>query len=77
VEAILWIVLGLAAASIAPLHFVKVAPELDRLYPLAGGWGVVAVVAGGLGLALIGLAGLISKKRPGFLILHRRQKPGL
>jgi hypothetical protein len=65
VEALLWIVLGLAAASIAPLHFVKVAPEIDRLYHFAVGWGVIAVVAGGLGLALIGVAWLIIKKTPG------------
>ena len=77
VEAILWIVLGLAAASIAPLHFVKVAPEIDRLYHFAVGWGSIAVVAGGLGLALIGVAWLISKKTPGFLNLHRRQNPGV
>ena len=72
VEAILWIVLGLAAASIAPLHFVKVAPEIDRLYHFSVGWGVIAVVAGGLGLALIGVAWLISKKTPGFF-----KKPGV
>ena len=68
----LWILLGLAAASIAPLHFVKVAPEIERLYPFTVGWGVLAVVAGGLGLALIGMAGLINKKTPGLF-----RKPGV
>ena len=72
VEAFLWSVLGLAAASIAPLHFVKVAPEIERLYHFSTGWGVIAVVAGGLGLALIGVAWLISKKTPGFF-----KKPGV
>lgn len=54
-EAIIWLVAGLAAASIAPLHFVKVIPEIDRLYHFSIGWGIFAVAIGGAGLAAIGV----------------------
>jgi hypothetical protein len=66
VEASLWIVLGLAAASIAPLHFVKVQPAIEQLYHFDIGWGFWAVVIGGLGLALIG---------GGLLIENRKRQP--
>ena len=55
VEAIIWIVMGLAAASIAPLHFIKVMPEIERLYHFSIGWGIFAVAIGGVGLAVIGV----------------------
>jgi hypothetical protein len=56
--------LGLAAAAIAPLHFIKVVPEIDRLYHFAIGWGVFAVVMGGIGLVAIGISMVIDKRRP-------------
>ena len=63
-EATAWLVLGVAAAFIAPLHFVKVIPEIARLYHFAIGWGLFAVVIGGIGLAAVGVRMLIEKKRP-------------
>lgn len=64
VDAIAWMGLGLAAAAIAPLHFIKVVPEIDRLYHFAIGWGVFAVVMGGIGLVAIGISMVIDKRRP-------------
>ncbi len=63
-DAIGWTGLGLAAATIAPLHFIKVVPEVDRLYHFAIGWGVFAVVIGGAGLVAIGVSMLMGKRRP-------------
>jgi hypothetical protein len=58
---VIWIVIGLATMSIAPLHFVKVASEVEKLYRFSIGWGVIATVLGGLALAVIGLRMLIKK----------------
>lgn len=62
-EAIAWIVLGLAAASIAPLHFIKIQPEIAKLYPFSLGWGCVMVIVGGVALCAIGLWKLIRSKK--------------
>ena len=63
IEAILWVVLGIAAASLAPLHFVKLQPAIDRLYHFGAGWGPIAVAIGGIGLTVAGgRAWLDSKK---------------
>ena len=68
VEASLWIVLGIAAASIAPLHFVKLQPEIAKLYHASVnvGWGVYAVGGGGVGGGGIGVWMWIAtiKQRP-------------
>jgi hypothetical protein len=53
--AALWIVGGLAVAAIAPLHFVKVLPEIERLYHVSIGWGLIATVIGGLSLSALGV----------------------
>ena len=63
VEAIVWIVLGIAAASIAPLHFIKVQPEIAKLYPFSIGWGVVLVIVGGVALSAIGLGKIIGNRK--------------
>lgn len=54
VMAVIWIIIGLAVTLIAPLHFVKVASEIVRLYRFSIGWGLIATVLGGLGLIIIG-----------------------
>jgi hypothetical protein len=53
--AALWIILGLTVALIAPLHFVKVWPEIEKLYHVSIGWGVIATVLGGLSLSALGI----------------------
>jgi hypothetical protein len=53
--AALWIVSGLAIASIAPLHFIKVLPQIERLYHVSIGWGLIATVLGGLILSALGV----------------------
>jgi hypothetical protein len=63
-EALVWIVLGVLAATLAPLHFVKVLPEVEKLYHFAVGWGVFATVGGGIGLIAIGAWMLLGKRRP-------------
>lgn len=62
-EAILWILFGLAIASIAPLHFIKVQPEIAKLYAFNIGWGFFATIMGGVGLSAIGLIELIGLRR--------------
>ncbi len=62
VEAILWIVIGIAAALFAPWMFGRAMPDVDQLYHYSIGWGVVAVVIGGVLMALIGGALLLRKK---------------
>ncbi len=52
--AALWVVFGLAVALIAPLHFIKVWSEIERLYQVSIGWGVIATVIGGLSLSALG-----------------------
>jgi hypothetical protein len=52
--AALWIIFGLAVALIAPLHFIKVLSEIERLYHVSIGWGLVATVLGGLSLSALG-----------------------
>jgi hypothetical protein len=63
VEAIAWIVLGIAAASIAPLHFIKIQPEIAKLYPFSIGWGFVMVIVGGVALSAIGLGKIIGRRK--------------
>ncbi len=63
VEASLWIVIGIAAALFAPWMFGRAMPDIDRLYHYSIGWGVVAEVAGGVLMALIGGALLIKRNR--------------
>ena len=53
--AALWIAFGLAVALIAPLHFIKVWSEIERLYSVSIGWGVIATVIGGLSLSALGV----------------------
>lgn len=55
VVAAIWIISGLAVTLIAPLHFVKVASEIARLYQFTLGWGLIATVLGGLGLIASGI----------------------
>ncbi len=62
VQALVWIGIGFMAASIAPLHFVKVVPEIERLYPFSIGWGIFAVAIGGMGLTAIGVRLLMTKR---------------
>ena len=50
-----WLVFGLAVALIAPLHFIKVWSEIERLYQVSIGWGVIATVIGGLSLSALGV----------------------
>ena len=69
-EALLWIVIGIAAALFAPWMFGRAIPEIDRAYHFSIGWGLVVEVLGGVLLALIGLM-LLLKKKPGFY-----KKPG-
>lgn len=64
VVALLWILMGLAVALIAPLHFVKVLPEIERLYSVSIGWGLIATVLGGLSLSALGARQLMDRKRP-------------
>jgi len=54
VEAILWIVIGISAALFAPWMFGRAMPDIDRLYHFSIGWGIVAVVAGGALMAVMG-----------------------
>ena len=54
VEAILWIVIGVSAALFAPWMFGRAMPDIDRLYHYSIGWGIVAVVIGGVLMAVIG-----------------------
>lgn len=53
----LWIGIGAVGASVAPLHFVRLKPELDKLHGWAMdvGWGIFAVVIGFLIVAAIGV----------------------
>jgi hypothetical protein len=53
--AVLWIIFGLAIALIAPLHFIKVLPEIERLYPVSIGWGLIMTIFGGLSLSALGV----------------------
>lgn len=62
VLAALWIMLGLSAALIAPLHFWKVTAEIEKLYKFSIGWGVIATVSGGLLLAALGLKSFTANK---------------
>jgi len=62
VEAILWIVIGLAVALFAPWMFGRAAPDIDRLYHYSIGWGIVAVVIGGGLMAGIGGVLLLRKR---------------
>jgi len=61
VEAILWIVIGIAVALFAPWMFGRALPDIDRLYHFSIGWGIVAVVIGGLLMA--GIGGVLLFKR--------------
>jgi hypothetical protein len=63
VEAILWIVMGVAAALFAPWMFGRTMPDIDRLYHYSIGWGIVAVVIGGVLMALIGGMLLLERSR--------------
>jgi hydrogenase/urease accessory protein HupE len=63
VEAILWIVIGIAAALFAPWMFGRAMPDIDRLYHYSIGWGIVAVVLGGVLAALIGGRMLTKRNR--------------
>jgi len=62
--ALLWIFMGLAVALIAPLHFVKALPEIERLYPVSIGWGLIATVSGGLSLSALGVRQWLENKKP-------------
>jgi hypothetical protein len=62
--ATLWILMGLAVALIAPLHFVKVLPEIEQLYHhVSIGWGLIATVIGGLSLSALGAWQSVGRKR--------------
>ena len=61
VEAILWVVIGISAALFAPWMFGRALPDIDRLYHSSIGWGIVAVVAGGGLMAVIGGVLLLRK----------------
>jgi hypothetical protein len=63
VEAILWIVIGIAAALFAPWVFGRALPDIDRLYHYSIGWGIVAEVIGGVLVALIGGVLLLKRNR--------------
>jgi hypothetical protein len=63
VEAILWMVIGVAAALFAPWMFGRAMPDIDRLYHYSIGWGLVAEVIGGVLLAVIGGALLLKRNR--------------
>ena len=63
VEAILWIVIGMAAALFAPWMFGRAMPDIDRLYHYSIGWGIVAEVIGGVLMALIGWVLLLRRNR--------------
>ena len=63
VEAILWIVIGAAAALFAPWMFGRAMPYIDQLYHYSIGWGLVATLLGGVLLALIGGAMIVRKNR--------------
>ena len=63
VEAILWIVIGVSAALFAPWMFGRAMPDIDRLYHYSIGWGIVAVVSGGVLMAVIGGVLLLRKKQ--------------
>lgn len=62
-----WIGIGLAGASLAPLHFVRLKPALDQLHgwPLEIGWGIFATVLGFLAVAALGAWQMWRKNRPG------------
>ncbi len=51
-----WLAIGVAGATIAPLHFVRLKPALDALHgrPMSVGWGIGAVVMGFVVVAAIG-----------------------
>lgn len=57
----LWVLFGLGTAAIAPLNFIKVQPEIAKLYPFSLGWGWVVTVIGGVGLIVIGLVEIIQR----------------
>ena len=61
VEAILWIAIGITVALFAPWMFGRALPDIDRLYHFSIGWGIVAVVAGGGLMAVIGGVLLLRK----------------
>lgn len=63
IAAVLWILFGLTIASIAPLHFIKIQPEIEKLYAFNIGWGFWATVIGGVALCAIGLLSLIGQAR--------------
>jgi hydrogenase/urease accessory protein HupE len=63
VEAILWILIGIAAALFAPWMFGRAMPDIERLYRYSIGWGIVAEVIGGALLALIGGLMLLKRNR--------------
>jgi hypothetical protein len=65
VEAILWIVIGIAAALFAPWMFGRAMPDIEQLYRYSIGWGIVAEVIGGVLLALLGGMLLIKRERRG------------
>ncbi len=62
-EAILWIVIGGAAALFAPWMFGRAMPDIDQLYHYSIGWGVVADVIGGVFMAGIGGTMLVKRSR--------------
>ena len=61
VEAVLWIMIGLSVALFAPWMFGRAMPDIDRLYHYSIGWGIVAVVSGGLLMAGMGGVLLLRK----------------
>jgi len=63
VTAVLWVILGLSAALIAPLHFWKATTEIEELYSFSIGWGVMATIVGGLLLAATGVAAFSKRNR--------------
>lgn len=65
VEAILWIVIGISATLFAPWMFGRAMPDIDRLYHYSIGWGIVAVVIGGVLMAGIGLLLFVKKNLRG------------
>ena len=63
VDAILWIVMGITAALFAPWMFGRAMPDIDSLYHYSIGWGIAAVVMGGLLMASIGGVLLLRRNR--------------
>lgn len=56
-QSVIWSLMGLSGATLAPLAFVQVKPAIEVLYnrPITVGWGIAAVMIGLGFVALIGI----------------------